>query len=77
MRIFQIDFSKVRTDELALNWITSPEVGYGRNEERFWIVKTDVAISNEQNNEAMHNLLLFLHHARLNNYQTVLITKNV
>lgn len=77
MKIFQIDFSKIMSDETALNWITSPEIGYGRNEERFWTVKTDANISNPGDNLAMYNLLMFLHHARINGYQTVLITKNV
>lgn len=76
MKIFQIPLSRVITDEVALNWITT-DGGYGRKEERYWLVKTDVNVSNPQNNLAMHNLLLFLHFARAGNYQTVQIMKDV
>jgi hypothetical protein len=76
-QIFQVNYSKLGTTEEALNWITSPEVKGGRNEEKYWLVRTDIAVNNPQNDVAMNSLLLFLDYSRVNHYQTVQILKNV
>lgn len=77
MRIFQLPFSEVRTTEDILNWITSPDVGGGKNCERYWIVRTEVTIGDADTNQALFNLAAFLDMAHKNNYQSVQITKNV
>jgi hypothetical protein len=75
-QIFQVVYSRLGTTEEALNWITSPEVKGGRNEERYWLVRTNIAVNNPQNDIAMNALLYFLDEARVHNYQTVQIMKN-
>jgi hypothetical protein len=77
MRIFQIPFSKVRTNENVLNWITSEEVKGGKNCERYWIVRTEIKFAGTEIDEAAFNLAAFLNIAHKNNYQSILITKNV
>lgn len=77
MKIFQIEFSKLGTSEHALDWITLPESKGGRNDDRYWIIRTDIQVNNPQNDLAMHRLMLFLHNARENDFQTVQIMKNV
>lgn len=77
MRIFQLSFSEVKTSEEVLNWITSEDVGGGKNCERYWIVKTGVRIGDASSNQGLFNLAAFLDIAHKNNYQSVLITKNV
>ena len=77
MRIFQIPFSKVQTTEDVLNWITSEDIGGGKHCERYWIVRTDVTIGDANSHQGLFNLAAFLNLAHKNNYQSVLITKNV
>jgi hypothetical protein len=77
MRIFQLPFSQVQTTEDVLNWMTSEDVGGGKNCERYWMIRTDVRIGDANSHQALFNLAAFLDIAHKNNYQTVQIIKNV
>lgn len=77
MRIFQLPFSEVKTTEDVLNWITSQDIGGGKNCERYWIVRTEVRIGDAESHQALFNLATFLDMAHKNNYQSVQIMKNV
>jgi len=77
MRIFSIPFSKVQTTEDILNWITNEDIGGGKNEEKYWMVRTEVRIGDAESNQGLFNLSAFLDMAHKNNYQSVQIIKNV
>ena len=77
MKIFQIEFSKIGTNTEVLNWITLPDIKGGKNEERYWLVRTDIQINNQNNDISMYRLLMLLHQAHINDFQTVQIMKNV
>jgi hypothetical protein len=75
MNILSVPFAEIGTEVKALDWLTHHEVKGGKNEERYWIVRTDAQINNPDNDLPMFRLMAFLDQAQRNQYQLVQIIK--
>jgi hypothetical protein len=58
-----------------LDFLTAETTNKGKQTERYWIVNTDSHITSQQQEREIDNLNHFLHIARANNFNSIMIIK--
>jgi hypothetical protein len=60
-----------------LDQLTAPTFGAGVNHERYWIINSNVPLSNPTNDYEVTKLMSLLHLVQVHNFNALMIKKNV
>lgn len=77
MKILSITIEQSKTRPDILDWLTSPEIKSGKNEEKHWMVNTNVQLANPHQDKDVESLMALLFLCKLANYPLLMIKKNV